>query len=79
MKESLNKQISTVIGDRNIVEKLTDNKIEFLYDLCDYSRMELSEKGLNNNQINKIIVSLQLQGFDLKPNHAKKNALVFNN
>lgn len=72
MKESLNKQISTVIGDRNIVEKLTDNKIEFLYDLCDYSRMELSEKGLNNNQINKIIVSLQLQGFDLKPNHAKK-------
>lgn len=76
MKENLNKQIDTVIYDKNTVKQLVENQIEHIYELCQYSRMELVEKGLNNNQINNIIVALQLQGVDLKPNHAKKNALL---
>lgn len=76
MKENLNKQVDTVIYDKNTVSQLIENKIERVYELCQYSRMELVEKGLNNTQINNIIVALQLQGVDLKPNHAKKNALI---
>lgn len=78
MKENLNRQIDTVIYDKSTVEQLTENQIEHIYELCQYSRMELVEKGLNNTQINNIIVALQLQGVDLKPNHAKKNALLDN-
>lgn len=76
MKENLKKQIDTVIYDKNTVNQLIESNIEHIYELCQYSRMELAEKGLNNTQINNIIVALQLQGVDLKPNHAKKNALI---
>lgn len=78
MKESLNKQIDSVIYDKNTIDQLGQNNIGSIYELCQYSRMELVEKGLNNSQINNIIVALQLQGVDLKPNHAKKNALLDN-
>lgn len=76
MKENLNREIDAVICDKNTVKQLIENQIERIYELCQYSRMELVEKGLNNTQINNIIVALQLQGVDLKPNHAKKNALL---
>ena len=38
--------------------------------------MELSDIGFENTQINSISVGLQLEGVDLKKNHAKRNTSI---
>ncbi len=76
IKDILKKEINILKIDKGIIKTLIDNNISTIYELCNYSRMELAGIGLNNNQINKIIVSVQLQGLDLKPNHAKKNNAI---
>ena len=74
MRELLEKPISKLQFDKKIKDILIDKEIDTLYKVCTYSRMELAnEIGLNNIQINDLIIYLQLQGLDLKPNHAKKN------
>lgn len=74
MKELLGESISNLPFDKNVKKILIDKQIDTLYKICTYSRMELvNEVGLNNIQINDLIIYLQLQGLDLKPNHAKKN------
>ena len=74
MREILNKNISILKFDNVINNLLNNNEINTIYKLCNYSRMELSEIGFSNIQINKIIINLQLKGLDLKANHAIKNA-----
>lgn len=74
MREILNKNISILKFDNVISNLLNNNEINTIYKLCNYSRMELSQIGFTNSQINKIIINLQLKGLDLKTNHAIKNA-----
>lgn len=74
--EELYKSIETMKFDKNIKNILLNNNINTIQDLCNYSRMELSNINLNNMQINKISIELQLKGLDLKANHAKRNAIL---
>ena len=76
MKEILGKEIKEIIKDRKLQCVLGDIGISNIAELCNYSRMELNEKGLTNSSVNDIRIALQLNGIDLKPNHARKNSLI---
>ena len=76
MKEILYKNISTLPLEKKIIKNLSDNEIDTIMKLCNHTRLDLSELGFSNNQINDIIVQLQLIGLDLKKNHAKRNTLL---
>ena len=76
MKEVLKKDIKEVIKDRTILTTLNEIGIQSVGELCGYSRMELSENGFENSIVKYIRIALQLNGVDLKPNHAKKNSLI---
>lgn len=76
MKEILGKEVKEVIKDRKILGTLDELGISNVAELCTYSRMELNEKGLTNSSVNDIRIALQLNGIDLKPNHARKNSLI---
>lgn len=78
MKKILEENISILSLDKNIFKKLNDNNIDTIIKLCGYSRMNLSELDFSSDQINKIIISLQLIGLDLKRNHAKRNTVIDN-
>lgn len=78
MSVKLEKNISTLNLRKNIFDKLLENKIISIVELCNYSRIELANLGFSNDDINEIIIKLQLDGLDLKPNHAKKNTLIDN-
>lgn len=76
MGKILEDNVSELKIKKDVKEILVNNNINTIYDVCTYSRLELSEIGLNNTQVNDIIVSLQLLGLDLKRNRSKKNSLV---
>ena len=76
MKEIFGKEVKEIIKDRKILGTLDDLGIANIAELCNYSRMELNEKGLTNSSVNDIRIALQLNGIDLKPNHARKNSLI---
>ncbi len=76
MKEILFKNVSEVIRDKSILSTLDEIGVSNVGELCNYSRMELNEKGLANGMVNDIRIALQLNGVDLKPNHARKNSLI---
>ena len=76
MKEILCKNVDELIRDKSIVSTLDKIGISNIGQLCTFSRMELNEKGLTNSVVNDIRIQLQLNGIDLKPNHARKNTLI---
>lgn len=76
MRKILENDISTLNLGKGLVTKLKENDINSVYDLCTFSRMELSNIGLENPQITNITVELQLLGIDLKKNHAKRNTRI---
>lgn len=76
MRKILENDISTLNLGKGLVTKLKENDINSVYDLCTFSRMELSNIGLENPQITNITVELQLLGIDLKKNHAKRNTSI---
>ena len=76
MKEVLKKDIKEIIKDRAILSALDGIGVQSVAELCTYSRMELNEKGLENGSVKDIRIALQLNGIDLKPNHAKRNSLI---
>ncbi len=76
MKEILCKNVDELIRDKSIVSTLDEIGISNIGELCNFSRMELNEKGLTNSVVNDIRIQLQLNGIDLKPNHARKNTLI---
>ncbi|NLC87672.1 MAG: hypothetical protein GX682_02710 [Clostridiaceae bacterium] len=73
MEEILRKDVNTLKLNKKTLEAFKVNNINTIYDICQNSRMQLTSMGIKNNQINEILVLLQLQGLDLKINHAKKN------
>jgi len=76
MKEILGKEVKEIIKDRKVLGVLDEIGISNIAELCNYSRMELNEKGIANSCVNDIRIALQLNGIDLKPNHARKNSLI---
>ena len=78
MKEVLKKEVNTLKLDKKIIGILNSKNIDTVYKLCNCSRMELASIGLSNNEINKLIIVMQLNGLDLKKNHAKKNSIILN-
>lgn len=76
MKEILGKEVKEIIKDRKLLASIDCLGIANIAELCNYSRMELNEKGLTNSSVNDIRIALQLNGIDLKPNHARKNSLL---
>ncbi len=76
MKEILEKNVLTLNLRRNLYNKLLSKNINTIFEICNYSRMELAELNFDNEEINEIIIKLQLIGLDLKSNHAKRNALL---
>ena len=76
MKEILCKGVNELIRDKNIISTLDEIGISNVGELCNFSRMELNQKGIPNSQVNDIRIALQLNGIDLKPNHARKNSLI---
>ena len=76
MQERLQKGIETLNLAKGITKTLKENNINTIYELCKFSRMELSSIGLTNSQITDVAIALQLLGLDLKKNHAKKNLIV---
>lgn len=49
----------------NIVDKLKLNNIFFIKDIWCLKRKNLKDLDLNDSEINKIIIQLQLNGIDL--------------
>ena len=78
MGKILEKNVSTLKLSSNITEKLMDNNIDTILNLCNHTRIELADLQFANDEINEIIINLQLIGLDLKKNHAKKNTLLKN-
>ena len=76
MKEVLGKDVKDVIKDKKLQGALDEIGISSVMELCSYSRMDLNEKGLTNGLVNDIRIALQLNGIDLKTNHARKNSLI---
>ncbi len=76
MKEILCKGVDELIRDKNIISTLDEIGISNIGELCSFSRMELNQKGIPNSQVYDIRIALQLNGIDLKPNHARKNSLI---
>ncbi|MBP3255999.1 MAG: hypothetical protein J6M60_05880 [Clostridia bacterium] len=76
MKEILEKNVEELSINQNAINTLEENNINTVCDICKNSRIELTGMGLSNSQINEITVFLQLQGLDLKPNHAQKNIIL---
>ena len=68
--------IMTDDGIEYLTNYIKENNINTIYELCKFSRMELSSIGLTNSQITDVAIALQLLGLDLKKNHAKKNLIV---
>lgn len=76
--EVLKNNINTLSINKKVIEVLNNSGIQTVKDLCKCSRMDLADKGLENSEIKDIMITLQLKGLDLKPNHAKKNVLINN-
>ena len=76
MSKILERDIGTLKLEKNVINTLKENDVNTIYDLCNFSRMELSDVGLAHGQINDISISLQLLGIDLKKNHAKRNTSI---
>lgn len=76
MKEILKKDVKDIIRNQTVLCALKDIGVQKVSDLCAYSRMELTEKGFENSSLKEIRIALQLNGMDLKPNHAKRNSLT---
>lgn len=76
MKEILKKEVKEIIKDKKILSALNHMGIHSVEELCGYSRMELNENGFENTSVKDIRIALQLNGVDLKPNHAKRNNLI---
>lgn len=67
MEEKIKKQsIDRLNIGTTILEILRENNIKTIGDLCKKSKSDLKKINLSSNEINKIDVELQLEGFNLK-------------
>lgn len=69
----LNQEIQKLDLENNLVKKLKDNHINIVHDLWKLKRVDLKKIGLNDNEINQIMIKMQLQGIDLNQKIYKLN------
>lgn len=60
-----NFSLSSIDINDEIINKLNNNNIYCVKDLCNLNRKKLKDYGLSLDEINHVIIKLQLQGFDL--------------
>lgn len=59
------KSINSLSLEKDIINKLKDININYIEELWQLKRSDLKSNNFNNDEINKIIISLQLIGLDL--------------
>ena len=59
-------------NNKNVREKLKELNINTVRELCEVSRKELNERGIEPCYIKDIIIALQCNGLDLKKSNKKK-------
>ena len=62
----LEKDISFLSLNKNINERLKENNIYTIKELCSMTKSDLRELSLEQNEINNIEIHLQLNGLDIK-------------
>lgn len=62
---SITDPINSLNISSSLINKLISLDIKVINDLWILKRKDLKEKGLNDNEIKSIIISLQLEGLDL--------------
>lgn len=72
MKEILRQNISEIIKDRVVLEKLNSINIFTIEELCTYSPKELASENIENLYIKDIRIALQINGLDLRSNSSKR-------
>lgn len=70
--EVLEKDIEVITRNKEILEKLRNNGILLVKDLCDMSKKDLEELNIPSIYIKEIIISLQMNGVDLRKKGRKK-------
>jgi len=65
MRACLNYDVVELMNDNSISDILIKNHVFIIEDLWKLKRKDLKDYGLNDNQINTIIIKLQLLGIDL--------------
>ena len=71
------KSIDNLSLDKKIINKLKTININFIEELWQLKRIDLKNNNFNNDEINKIIISLQLIGLDLNKKKYWKTILFF--
>ena len=61
----LDEKVISVFDDEKTLDIFSENNINFIKDLWILKRKNLKEIGLNDTQINSIIIKLQLHGLDI--------------
>lgn len=64
--EVLEKDIEIITRNKEILEKLRNSGIILVKDLCNKTRKDLEDLQIPNMYIKEIIISLQINGVDLK-------------
>ena len=64
--EVLEKDVEVITRNKDVLTKLRENNINEVKDLCEKTRKDLEEMGIPNIYIKEIIISLQINGVDLK-------------
>lgn len=61
----LNQDIKKLDLESSLIKRLKNNSINTVHDLWKLKRSDLKRIGLNDNEINQIIIKMQLKGLDL--------------
>ncbi len=61
----LDEKVISVFDDEKTLDIFSENNINFIKDLWILKRKNLKDIGLNDTQINSIIIKLQLHGLDI--------------
>ena len=65
MKEKLKENVSTLHLEDEVIRKLKEKEINTVEDLWNLNRKELKQLGFSDIEVNKIVICLELYGFDL--------------
>ncbi len=65
MKEKLKENVSTLHLEDEVIRKLKEKEIKTVEDLWNLNRKELKQLGFSDIEVNKIVICLELYGFDL--------------
>lgn len=65
LRDNLNKSVDILNIDPKIINKLKKENIVLIKDLWVLNRKDLKKFNITDSEINKLIIGMQLLGFDL--------------